>query len=69
MSIESTRAWKRRRRAELVTGANGRPYAPNAYRHGTRATYGDWGCKCDPCRDASRRAKAAQRARTTEASA
>lgn len=69
MSTDSTRAWKQRRRAELVTGTNGRPYAPNAFRHGTRATYGDWGCRCDPCSDATRRVKAAQRARDKEVTA
>lgn len=34
---------------ERVTGANGRPYAPRARVHGSPSTYGNWGCRCDPC--------------------
>lgn len=53
-TLAATRAWKQRRKAELVTGENGRPYAPNAFRHGSLSTYNDWGCRCDACSTAQK---------------
>jgi hypothetical protein len=33
-------------------GPNGRAYSPDAKRHGTLTSFGYYGCRCDPCREA-----------------
>ncbi|TYL50059.1 hypothetical protein FXB39_10360 [Nocardioides sp. BGMRC 2183] len=31
------------------------PLPPDDPRHGTTNGYGNWGCRCDPCREANRK--------------